>query len=400
MLQRESASKGTRRTIDDDVSVLLSTEEWPLRWQRKLRLAPRSGMGLGRRAAFFALVAWAPLAVWAYLTGHALPGADPEPLLAHFGINVRCLVAIPLLILAEGTVLRVTIAMASQFVHNGLVRETQREEFAALLRGIARLRDSSMPWVVLLGITAAWVMVQPPDAHLDGLSWSVDASGSLGFGGWWFAYVARPIFLALLLSWLWRMVVLLVLFRRISKLDLSLVATHPDRAGGMGFLESYPGAFAFVTFAVSAVVGAGWAHDLVYHAGTVEAITRPFAAFAVLWTLVLLTPLLVFAPNLTAAKRQAKIEFGRLVGDQGRAVRQRWIVGERASDEDLLEPAGVGPIADAVSLYQAVSGMRPAPVGKIALLGVLIPFAIPMVAVFAIQVPIKTLLAQLLKVLV
>ena len=391
-------------SAESNFTRLFDGDEWPLRWQRKLGLVPRQGMGLAQRAVFYALLAWAPLAVWAFLQGRALPGGIPEPLLAHFGINVRCLVAIPLLILAEGMVLRVTIRTISQLLHNGLVRDAQRPQFAALLRDVARLRDSSMPWIILLGITGAWMVVEPADPHIESLSWSVDSAGDLGFGGWWFAYVARPIFLALMLSWLWRIMLMFVLFRRISKLDLSLVATHPDRAGGLGFLEAYPGAFAPVTFALAAVVGSGWAHDLVYHGGTVEAITRPLAALAVVWTLLLLSPLLVFAPKLMAAKRQAKIDFGRLVGEQGRAVRQRWVVGDVAEieprNDELLEPAGVGPIADALSLYEAVTRMRAAPVGKVALLGVLLPFAVPMLAIVSIQIPIKTLLMQLLKMLV
>jgi hypothetical protein len=45
-------------------------------------------------------------------------------------------------------------------------------------------------------------------------------------------------------------------------------------------------------------------------------------------------------------------------------------------------------------------GMAEVPIGKVALFSVLVPLAIPMLAVFSIQIPIKTLLGQLLKVLV
>ena len=97
-----------------DVSALLAHDEWPLRWQRKLGLVPEHGMGLVRRAVFFAALAWLPLAVWAFVQNRALPGGVAEPLFTHFGVNVRCLVAIPLLILAEGKMMSTTIAMATQ----------------------------------------------------------------------------------------------------------------------------------------------------------------------------------------------------------------------------------------------------------------------------------------------
>ena len=356
-------------------------------------------MGLVRRAAFFAMVAWLPLAVWAFLQGHALPGGIAEPLLTHFGINVRCLVAIPLLILAEGVALRTTVAMARQFVRNGLVTEAQRGAFAALLRGVARLRDSSLPWVVVLGLTLAWVIADPADPHNDALSWAVDGAGNLGFGAWWFAYVARPIFSVLVLGWLWRMVVVFILFRRISKLDLDLVPTHPDRAAGLGFLEFYPGAFALVTFAVAAVVGSGWAHDIVYHGERVESMIPPLALFTDVWTFLLLSPLLAFTPKLMATKRQARLDYGRMVGEQGSLVRRRWVLGDASAQGEMLEPAGVGPVADAQALHAAVMRIRMAPIGKSALLAVLIPIVLPMLAVFAIQIPLKTMLLKILKML-
>ena len=65
----------------------------------------------------------------------------------------------------------------------------------------------------------------------------------------WFAYVVRPIFLALLMGWLWRILLVAWWFWRFGRLDLSLVPTHPDRTGGLAFVEKLPGAFSMVTFA-------------------------------------------------------------------------------------------------------------------------------------------------------
>jgi hypothetical protein len=47
-------------------------------------------------------------------------------------------------------------------------------------------------------------------------------------------------FLALLFSWMCRLVGLWVLRRRIAHLGLSIVPTHADRVGGLAFLDLIP----------------------------------------------------------------------------------------------------------------------------------------------------------------
>ena len=386
----------TQNSFDRDISHLLNKDDWPLRWQRRLGLAPRTGgLGIKRRALFFTLLTWLPLAVWAYLQGHALPGTDGEPLLAHYGVNVRCLVAIPLLILAQDMSLKTLVQMAKQFVRNGIVTEAQQGEFMALMHDAARRRDSSLPWVVISSLTIIVVLSSPAALDVHSLSWAVEA-GELGFGGWWFAYVARPIFSVLLIGWLWRIMLAFLLFRGIAKLELSLVPSHPDRLAGLGFLEYYPKSYAVLTFVVSAVIASGWAHDAVYHAHDVHTLVKPLIALVIVWSLIVLSPLLVFAPRLIAAKREGEFAYGRVIGEHGRLVRQRWVLNQDVPDEECLEPLGMGNVADANAIYDAVKQMRVIPVSKAMLMSILIPLLIPMLAVFAIQIPIKELLLKVL----
>ena len=145
-----------------------------------------------------------------------------------------------------------------------------------------------------------------------------------------------------MLSWLWRIALVVGLFRPCRQTRPRVGAFTSRSRGRPRLSRSFSGAFVLVTFAISAVIGSGWAHELVYHGVKTDSILQPLAALAVVWSLILLSPLLMFAPKLIAAKRQAKIEYGRLVGQQGRAVRQRWVVGDSSADEEALEPAGVG----------------------------------------------------------
>lgn len=386
-------------TSKSDIEFSPVENEAPLRWQRMLHLVPAGGLGVSRRAVFYALLAWLPIAVWAAATGHLWNDATGERLLQHYGINVRCLVAIPLLILAEATLHKASLRILPQFVHGGVVPPAERDRFERLLADVRRLRDMSLPWIFLLGGAIAWSLGDQPERHADAMAWAYDADGGLGFGGLWYAYVARPLFLALVLGWLWRFALIGLLFARIGRLNLSLVPTHPDRVGGLGFLEALPGAFGLVSFAMSAVLASQWAHEIVHHGTTLDSLKLPVIAFVVIWSVLLLLPLLALAPALSAAKRKALIAYSNLVGEQGRLVHRRWILREAVESAPVLDAPEIGPVADANAMYDAVKAMRPIPIGKRSIIAILLPLALPLLAMAALQIPLKALLMKIAKTL-
>jgi hypothetical protein len=385
-----------------DLELSIVRNDLPFRVQRAIGLIPAAGLGVGRRALLLALVSWLPIALWAFASGRALRGSLDEPMLQHFGVTVRCLVAIPLLVLAEATAHARTARLLPYFVRSGLVTEAALPRFREIVRGVARLRDATLPWVAIAVILLAWTVLDPGASRSHELRWAEGAPGQgahFGFGGWWFLAVAVPLFLALLLAWLWRAVLLCVLLGRIARLDLAIVATHPDRTGGLGFLEELPSAFGLVVLALSAVVASGWAHDVVFHGVTVQSLAPLMGLFVAIVLLVFLAPLLVFAPRLAAARRGALLDYGALVGEHGRRVRRRWIEGESVPDDGLLAAPELGPVADTAVLYDAVRGMRTLPIGKRALVSLALPAALPLIVVLSLQVPLKTLLLTLLKAL-
>src|SRR5262249_33200461 len=89
--------------------------------QRTLRIAPRRGLGAPRRAPLYALVTWLPVAIWAVATGHAHFGQS-ETFMSHLGLHVRCLFAIPILILSEPFGNRVLGVIIDNFPASGLIR--------------------------------------------------------------------------------------------------------------------------------------------------------------------------------------------------------------------------------------------------------------------------------------
>jgi hypothetical protein len=383
-----------------DPSLALSlVDDVALRLQRRVGLVPARGLGVVRRAVFFALLTWLPLVAWALYAGRILPGSVEEPLLMHFGVHVRFLLAVPALILGEAMAHRVSTTLIPYFLTSGVVPPAQRQAFADVIKGIARLRDRTIPWVLIVVLVVAWTILQPAAVGSEAgheAKWaSSGEGGGLGFGGWWLLYVSRPIFGALLAAWLWRLALVFVLLKRIARLDLSIVPTHPDGAGGLGFLKDVPKAFSLLAFATSAVVASRLAHDVIYHGATLQSLKAVLTAFVVLVVAICVAPLLALAGPLAAAKRRALLEYGALVGKHGRLVRQRWILGEAPADDGLLQAAEIGPVADTLAVYEAVGRMRAVPFGKSTLLGIAVPTLIPIVVLLSTQVPIKEVLKKI-----
>ena len=72
-------------------------------------------------------------------------------------------------------------------------------------------------------------------------------------------------------------------------------------------------------------------------------------------------------------------------------MRRRWILDEPVEDP-LLDAPEIGPVADTVALYDAVSKLRIVPIGKPTLVAIILPALLPMLPVVAIQIPLKEIL--------
>ena len=384
---------------NDQDTISLVRDDAAFRFQRAIGLIPKTGLGIARRAIVFALLTWAPIAIWAFVQQSRLAVTPQEPLLAHFGIHIRFLVALPLLIIAEGVANMILPRVIPYFLSSGILPPSEVGRFREVLQSILRLRNKTLPWVLILGAILALLLSSPALAAAHELAWAWDPDPQhLGFGGLWFLYFARPIFMALMLGWLWRLILFGLMLRRISKLNLSLVPSHPDGNGGLGFLEMLPAMFSPIVFGLSALMASHWSHQIVYHQETLAALRLPMAAFAILVLILFLGPFFVFAGPLRKAKRAAELQYGALVGRHGRMVRQKWIEGIDVKDDaGLLGAPEMGPVADHISMYQMVEKMRALPVGKRALMSIVVPVAIPFLVVVSLQIPIKEVLLGLLK---
>ncbi|WP_087686558.1 hypothetical protein [Pandoraea sp. PE-S2R-1] len=370
--------------------------------QRKALLIPDTGMGIVRRALIFASVTWIPLAAWALLTGRALYGAGDDTLAAHFGVHARCLIAIPLMVVAEGVAQNLMPPLLKYFIDSGLVTEQTLPDFRRQLSRVALLRNRVLPWVVIFGATVAWSMTGALFGKSEDMVWTGHGEGiaDISFGGWWFVLVIRPVFTVLLLAWLWRACLMFVLLFRIGKLPLALVPSHPDRVAGLSFVERMAFIFSPVVFAISTVVAASFAHEVVYHGASATQMKTLLIASAVLISVVFLIPLLPLSMPLSRLKRRAVFEYGSLVAHHDRLVHERWILRRDIGKPEILDAPELGPVADIHAIYDAVRRMRSVPLSKLSILAIAVPAAVPMLYVAALQLPLSAVLGKVVKALI
>ena len=163
------------------------------------------------------------------------------PFLKDVEVHVRLLLALPLLVLAELVVHQRMRPVVRQFVERGLIADAARAQFDAAIASAMRLRNSIAAEVLMIafvygvGVGFIW----RTQVALDVASWyGVAATGRLqpSLAGWWFGCVSLPLFQFLLLRWYFRLFVWARFLWQVSRIELRLVPTHPDRCGGLGFL--------------------------------------------------------------------------------------------------------------------------------------------------------------------
>jgi hypothetical protein len=123
---------------------------------------------------------------------------------------------------------------------------------------------------------------------------------------------------------------------RVSKLNLRLIATHPDRAAGIGFLGQSAYAFGPILFAQGTML-AGLIANRVLHGGeNLMAFKMELAGLVALMILLVYSPLLSFNPSLSRVKREGLRAYGRLGSRYVEAFEEKWIRGAAPNDEELL----------------------------------------------------------------
>lgn len=334
------------------------------------RRAHLSGGGLElvrRRVVVFALVAWLPLLVLSLIGGHALGGGIKIPFLYDIEAHVRFLIALPILIAAELMVHSRIRPAVNRFVERNIIVAEDLPRFHAAIDSARRVRNSLVVEVGLLILVytlGLWVWRSQIATGIE--SWYATSEGSqwhLTPAGFWYAFVSVPIFQFILLRWYFRLFIWFKFLWQVSKLNLRLIATHPDRAGGLGFLGLSSYAFGPILFAQGSLLAALIATRVLYEGQKLTSFRIEAGSLVAFFMLLVLCPLLVFTPHLIRAKRRGLQIYGQLASGYVQAFEEKWIDGVDSSRQELLGTGDIQSLADLGNSYAIVQEMRPVPFG-------------------------------------
>lgn len=357
-----------------------------------------------QRILVISLLAWLPLLALSALEGQALAGRAAVPFLLDVEVHVRFLIALPLLIVAELVVHQRMRLIVPQFLERNLIPKSALPRFDAAIKSALRLRNSLVAEVLLIAFVyiVGVLLVWRHYIALAAATWYAMPSAEgmkFSLAGIWFGYVSLPLYQFLLVRWYYRIFIWTRFLWQVSRINLSLIPTHPDRVGGLGFLANtvYP----FMPLAVAhGVMLAGPITNRIFYLGA--ALTEFKAEIVVVVAFLLLLvlgPLLLFSPQLAQAKRTGNREYGALAARYVREFDAKWVRGEAPADEPLVGSGDIQSLADLANSFEVVRTMRLAPITRDALLRLVAATLIPIVPLMLTMMPLEELLRKLLGIL-
>ena len=353
-----------------------------------------------KRIVILALLAWLPLLVLSALEGQMLGGGVAIPFLMDFEAHIRFLVAMPLLIGAELIVHQRIRPVVKQFVDRRMIPADARARFETAVASATRLRNSVIAELLLIALVygVGVLVVWRHYMALDTASWftvSTDSGFKLSFAGLWYGYVSVPLFQFLLIRWYFRLCIWMRFLWQVSRIRLSLVPTHPDRVGGLGFLSNSAYAFMPLALAHGALLAGMLADRILYLGATLPEFKAEIAVVVVFIECLVLAPLFVFTAQLADAKRIGLREYGTLAVNYVRDFDSKWLRGGAPPDEPLLGSGDIQSLADLGNSFTVVQEMRLAPVTKDVILRLGIATLLPMAPLLLTMMPLEELLRKL-----
>jgi len=350
-----------------------------------------------RRLVAYFLITWLPLCL---LSAFDVRGADATvSFLRDIDVQTRLLIALPLFVVAEPFIHKRLSAAVRQFVDRGLIAPADLRRFAAVVVSSVKLRNSPVLEIAVLLVAfigGQWVWESRVSLHVD--TWynhHVGDRSMLTAAGRWYAFVSLPLFRFLALRWLVRLIVVWYRFLwLVARIPLRLNALHPDRTGGLGFLNT--SVFAFVPFllANSSLLSAMVAQRIWHEGATLPQFKMEILGVVVALMLLVLLPQTFFAIQLERAWRTGGGEYGILGARYVEGFRRKWLSTQPHTRESPIGSADIQSLADLGNAYQVIRDMYLVPITRNTVIRLGVLTILPLLPLVLTMVPLEHIVDQ------
>jgi hypothetical protein len=362
-------------------------------WTRLRRYGDRRVL---RLAVSIAAIAWLPLVLLSAASGNLIHAPGSGSFLKDFAVHARCLIAIPLLVLGEAICIPRLGAIALQFRDSHLIRDSERGKFDAALASTRDLRDSTLGEFVVLVLAYLIVVAVAfsesahfPAWHMAGTTESVKYSPA----GLWNVLVSLPLLMVLLLAWIWRLFLWTRLLWLISRLDLHLLVSHPDRAGGLMFAAYSVRAWVLPAVVPSVVVAGTLANRVVHDGASLLSYKFLMLGVAVFVVVLFAAPLMVFNQRLLATWNRGVLGYSALAARIGHEFESLWVRQDQFP-ADPMQTAAFSATTDLYSIVGNVYQMKLILVDPKSIVSLLVMALLPFLPLVLMTEPLSVVLKQ------
>ena len=354
-----------------------------------------------RAAVVFVVITWLPLLVLSLVEAPDI-GTLSVPFLHDFSTGVRFLVALPLLIVADSVLEPRLAAVSRHFAAAELVPAEEGPRFLGAIQRALWLRDALLPQLVITALAVGLSLAGFTSAVSPGVStWHAVITPS-GLERTWagvvYDFFSLPLYRIVILTWLWRYVIWTWFLWRSSRLSLRTVPSHPDLAGGLGFLGVGQAAWAILILALSIASAGVVGMQAVHSEASLASFYPLIGGYLACVLIVFLGPLFMFSPALFRAKRRGLYRYAALGGGVSTGFERKWI--ESGGDgESLLGGADISSLADLAGAFEVVRQMRPYPFDRRVVLILGAAAVGPLLPLALIEYPIGQLLGDIVQLL-
>ncbi len=299
--------------------------------------------------------------------------------------------------IAEIVIDPATRGSIAEFVDAGIVSRQELGKFDQILFKTQRFRNSAISEIVLLVLAFCPVFLWQHEWGAGAISSWHTSSHRLTTAGWWYATVSTPLLRYITYRWGYRYIVWCVLLWRISHLNLTLVPTHPDHAGGLNFLGLAQRRFGVLFCALGCAFAGRMANSMAFEDATVGSFKYLIIGFMALCLLVGLLPLIWLSPRLVETRTAGLIEYGRLANNYTSSFDKKWVHCDEKPAEPLLGTGDIQSLADLANSFSIIDGMMIVPITKRLVIALAAQAALPIIPVIVLGTPVSTLVDAVIK---